>query len=36
MLPETASSARVELSYSEADLRAIASLPVEDRLHFFG
>lgn len=35
-LPETASSARVELSYSEADLRAIASLPVEDRLHFFG
>jgi len=36
MLPDTASSARVELSYSEADLRAIASLPVEDRLHFFG
>jgi len=36
MLPETASSARIELSYSEADLRAIASLPVEDRLHFFG
>lgn len=36
MLPETVSSARVELSYSEADLRAIASLPVEDRLHFFG
>jgi hypothetical protein len=36
MLPETASSARLELSYSEADLRAIASLPVEDRLHFFG
>ena len=35
-LPDTASSARVELSYSEADLRAIASLPVEDRLHFFG
>ena len=35
-LPESASSARVELSYSEADLRAIASLPVEDRLHFFG
>lgn len=36
MLPDTVSSARVELSYSEADLRAIASLPVEDRLHFFG
>lgn len=36
MLPESASSARVELGYSEADLRAIASLPVEDRLHFFG
>lgn len=36
MLPDTASSARLELSYSEADLRAIASLPVEDRLHFFG
>ncbi|CAD5300051.1 conserved hypothetical protein [Bosea sp. 62] len=36
VLPETASSARLELSYSEADLRAIASLPVEDRLHFFG
>lgn len=36
LLPDTASSARLELSYSEADLRAIASLPVEDRLHFFG
>lgn len=36
VLPDTVSSARVELSYSEADLRAIASLPVEDRLHFFG
>lgn len=34
--PPAASSARVELSYSEADLRAIGSLPVEDRLHFFG
>lgn len=34
--PPPASSARVELSYSEADLRAIGSLPVEDRLHFFG
>jgi hypothetical protein len=36
MLPDTVSSARLELSYSEADLRAIASLPAEDRLHFFG
>lgn len=36
MVPTFASSATVELSYSEADLRAIASLPVEDRLHFFG
>ena len=35
-VPAFASSATVELSYSEADLRAIASLPVEDRLHFFG
>jgi hypothetical protein len=31
-----ASSAQVEFSYSEADLRAIGSLPIEDRLRFFG
>lgn len=29
------SSARIEVSYSEADLRAIDSLPAEDRLRFF-
>ncbi|CAN7585087.1 FUSC family protein [Bosea sp. LjRoot90] len=29
------SSAQIELSYSEADLRAIGALPVEDRLRFF-
>ncbi len=29
------SSARLEISYSEADLRAIDSLPIEDRLKFF-
>jgi hypothetical protein len=34
--PPMASSAQVELSYSEADLRAIGTLPVEDRLRFFG
>ncbi len=33
--PPPASSARFEMSYSEADLRAIDSLPVEDRLRFF-
>lgn len=33
--PPPASSARLEMSYSEADLRAIDSLPVEDRLRFF-
>ncbi|MGX1787325.1 hypothetical protein ACWIGM_11325 [Bosea sp. NPDC055332] len=35
-IPAPASSARIEFSYSEADLRAIGSLPVEDRLRFFG
>ncbi|HEV7339576.1 MAG TPA: hypothetical protein VGO06_26650 [Bosea sp. (in: a-proteobacteria)] len=30
-----ASSARLEISYSEADLRAIDSLPTEERLRFF-
>lgn len=30
------SSARLEISYSEADLRAIDTLPIEDRLKFFG
>lgn len=34
--PPMASSAQVELSYSEADLRAIGTLPIEDRLRFFG
>lgn len=34
--PPMASSAQVEFSYSEADLRAIGSLPIEDRLRFFG
>ncbi|WID95944.1 hypothetical protein QO058_24880 [Bosea vestrisii] len=34
--PPMTSSAQVELSYSEADLRAIGTLPVEDRLRFFG
>lgn len=34
--PPMASSVQVELSYSEADLRAIGALPVEDRLRFFG
>lgn len=34
--PPLTSSAQVELSYSEADLRAIGSLPIEDRLRFFG
>jgi len=34
--PYMTSSAQVELSYSEADLRAIGTLPVEDRLRFFG
>jgi hypothetical protein len=34
--PPMASSAQVELSYSEADLRAIGTLPVQDRLRFFG
>ncbi|WP_332682655.1 hypothetical protein [Bosea sp. (in: a-proteobacteria)] len=29
------SSARLEISYSEADLRAIDTLPIEDRLKFF-
>jgi hypothetical protein len=31
----TGSSARLEISYSEADLRAIDSLPTEERLRFF-
>lgn len=35
MMPPSASSAQVEFSYSEADLRAIGSLPIEDRLRFF-
>lgn len=34
--PALTSSAQVEFSYSEADLRAIGSLPIEDRLRFFG
>lgn len=33
--PPMSSSAQIELSYSEADLRAIGALPVEDRLRFF-
>lgn len=33
--PPSVSSAQVEFSYSEADLRAIGSLPIEDRLRFF-
>jgi len=32
----TVSSAQVEFSYSEADLRAIDALPIEERLRFFG
>lgn len=35
MTSQPGTSARLEVSYSEADLRAIDQLPVEDRLRFF-